>query len=527
MSKIKEIISLIKVLKKNGVIGSDKKSKDKKKKKHDKDKIKRDLVKKNKHRFLPRQPETPYRSSSDHMHQMIASRGSNPHETPDMIRAQKEINDLRFDNQRKEAKLKEIEDSYKDFSEHTRDAVGYLLEDQSKYKPARFNDIPNAMGPENIEEHQPEINERDDEYYNDYDDGDFEEAFGNTRERYYQAKREERQGKMHIDDRFEYYYDDNDSDSLDPQYDPFTDTLSEIGVDTSQGADVVVPTTAGSTSFVNSSQTQHNTEQETLAKVSSSVDSLVDAITTPKIIDKRRRKHRAKKDDVGDEYQDPSEDIEEQKITDPKEFHDRTTYKLKGLSKETFERSQEKKPQKIRLVKRDEEEEEPGSRYQTRSVTRAKLESEREQSRPQTRSVTQSQHRPIHTTILPVTTGKKNAEILKDYYFNELGAPADVNISKLQGVAELRNLAASHAKKLYQEAGGRNNHILRSGNADEVYDEYLNIKGIKEEDIKHAREKYILAGGKDPNILKSKNIDRIKRETAGLASRIYFRNQSK
>ncbi len=55
----------------------------------------------------------------------------------------------------------------------------------------------------------------------------------------------------------------------------------------------------------------------------------------------------------------------------------------------------------------------------------------------------------------------------------------------------------------------------------------MNIKGIKEEDIIRAREKYILAGGKDPNVLKSKNIERIKRETAGLASRIYFRKKPK
>jgi hypothetical protein len=221
MSKIKDIISLIKELKKHGVIGSEKKkTKDKKKKKKDdKDKIKKELVKKEKYRFFPRQHETPFRTPSDHMHQMIASRGSNPHETPEFIRAQKEINDLRFDNQRKEAKLKELEDSYKDFSEHTTEAVEYLLDDKTKYKPMRFSNVSNTMGPENIEQPENEMGEIVNEHYD--DDGNH----GDYQDDDEQYDEDENHGDEHHGD---YQYDDkNNDEKYHDEHDDDDDSFTE------------------------------------------------------------------------------------------------------------------------------------------------------------------------------------------------------------------------------------------------------------------------------------------------------------
>ncbi len=44
--------------------------------------------------------ENPYRTPSDHMNQILSSRNINPHENPDLIRTQKELNDLRVESQK-------------------------------------------------------------------------------------------------------------------------------------------------------------------------------------------------------------------------------------------------------------------------------------------------------------------------------------------------------------------------------------------------------------------------------------------
>jgi hypothetical protein len=578
-----------------------------------------------------------------------------------LIRAQKEINDLRFDNQRKEAKLKELEDSYKDFSEHTTEAVEYLLDDKTKYKPMRFSNVSNTMGPENIEQPENEMGEmvnehdddddgnhgdyqEDDEQYdedenhgdehhgdyqeddkndddNDYDDDDADDDDSFTQkakreieeaDRIYnerlkkfqedQKRRDELQikatqheelqdqpteepgqetqpeelqnqpivgesifaeeeqeeeeedeyvKKMRLEEeeadrisresfvalqqgqpqqktitpQTDEYFDDDISESYDPNEDPFTDTVSLIEEEIPQD-NIVVPTTAGSAEFVNTSQTQHHAEQKAPPDDPRSLNTSIATVATPHIKYKSRYIIKPNNEDFEEEYKNPQEKFIKPKTPNPQEYHLRQSYKLHmKLLKEAQERSKEKQLQKIKAVRYEEVEE---SRPQTRSVTQAQQQSQIQQSRPQTRSVTQSQqNQPIYTTILPVTKGKENAEKLKDYYFNELEAPPNEHIKSLQRVSDLRAIAANYAKRLYREVGGKNSKILRSGNADEIYDEYLTIKGISPEDIRRARREYMDLGGDEYAILNSKNINRIKKEIKGLRSMTYYKQKSR